>query len=565
MGTSLSQRSNGGSLKISLMSLGLVVVLFSSLRCVDGYLPGMTPKSFSKGEQVKLKVNSMSSIKTLLPVNYFSAPFCRPNSGIKTDHENLGEFLSGDRIINSPYVLKMNEDSYCEQTCVVDLGREENVVAKLRNERDNLSKADRNGIKLRRYIRDAYRINWLVDNLPPIAIIEGEDELDIIGSHGFPIGFKGDNSGSDHYIFNHVNIFIDYHQVDHKKNEYRVVKFVVILHSIKHEVEAGPRNEPATIKNPIESCNPDQAKRSHTDYSMAKKIGAQPASGLVLFTYDVFWQKSEVAFAHRWDVYLHQTKHDGARVHWHAIINSLLTVLTLFFVIATVLVRNLKKDFDTYNALRTEEDIEDAKEESGWKLVHGDVFRPPGGSLLLSVFVGTGVQLLLMSVLTIVGAFTGLVSLNHRGHLVMIQLFNYVLMGLASGYVSARLYKTFKGKSWQRCTILTALGFPGVFFSIFFFMDATAAFYGSSDAVPFTRILELIFFWTCLSIPLTFIGAYFGYQKDAIEFPVNTSPIPRQTPERPWYTRTWFAFIFAGVVPFSACFVELYFILLSVW
>ena len=41
--------------------------------------------------------------------------------------------------------------------------------------------------------------------------------------------------------------------------------------------------------------------------------------------------------------------------------------------------------------------IEEAKEETGWKLVHGDVFRAPQTSpMLLSVFVGTGVQLLNM-------------------------------------------------------------------------------------------------------------------------------------------------------------------------
>ncbi|GJX29534.1 transmembrane 9 superfamily member 1, partial [Tanacetum coccineum] len=35
----------------------------------------------------------------------------------------------------------------------------------------------------------------------------------------------------------------------------------------------------------------------------------------------------------------------------------------------------------------------DASEESGWKLVHGDVFRPPRNLVLLLVVVGTGAQL----------------------------------------------------------------------------------------------------------------------------------------------------------------------------
>ena len=40
-------------------------------------------------------------------------------------------------------------------------------------------------------------------------------------------------------------------------------------------------------------------------------------------------------------------------------------------------------------------------EETGWKLVHGDVFRPPPKSFLLCVFVGSGVQIFCMVVITL--------------------------------------------------------------------------------------------------------------------------------------------------------------------
>ena len=36
--------------------------------------------------------------------------------------------------------------------------------------------------------------------------------------------------------------------------------------------------------------------------------------------------------------------------------------------------------------------MEEGQEETGWKLVHGDVFRPPALSGWLAVLVGTGVQ-----------------------------------------------------------------------------------------------------------------------------------------------------------------------------
>ena len=44
-------------------------------------------------------------------------------------------------------------------------------------------------------------------------------------------------------------------------------------------------------------------------------------------------------------------------------------------MVAMILVRTLNSDIAQYN---DPEAREDAKEESGWKLVHADVFRAPG-------------------------------------------------------------------------------------------------------------------------------------------------------------------------------------------
>ncbi len=50
---------------------------------------------------------------------------------------------------------------------------------------------------------------------------------------------------------------------------------------------------------------------------------------------------------------------------------------------------------------------EDAQEEFGWKLVHGDVFRPPRKGMLLSVFLGSGAQLVSMISITLAFACLG--------------------------------------------------------------------------------------------------------------------------------------------------------------
>src|SRR4051794_35304270 len=44
---------------------------------------------------------------------------------------------------------------------------------------------------------------------------------------------------------------------------------------------------------------------------------------------------------------------------------------------------------------------EDVQEDFGWKLVHGDVFRPPARGMLLSVLLGSGSQLFFMTAITL--------------------------------------------------------------------------------------------------------------------------------------------------------------------
>lgn len=48
---------------------------------------------------------------------------------------------------------------------------------------------------------------------------------------------------------------------------------------------------------------------------------------------------------------------------------------------------------------------EDTIEETGWKLVHGDVFRPPRYPKLFAAVIGSGIQIFLMTFITICELF----------------------------------------------------------------------------------------------------------------------------------------------------------------
>jgi transmembrane 9 superfamily protein 2/4 len=235
-------------------------------------------------------------------------------------------------------------------------------------------------------------------------------------------------------------------------------------------------------------------------------------------------------------------------------------------MVAVIMLRTLRRDVLYYNRVPTEEERAEEKEESGWKLIHAHVFRPPTFSpMLFSVLVGTGSQLLGMSIFLILFAAIGFLSPANRGSLMIAFIALFVLMATLAGYRSATTYKMFGGEYFQRCTLATALTFPGASFVLFFIVNAVLWHVGSDGAVPFPQMFAVIALWLGVSLPLTFIGAYSGYKREKVApgTPVIGDPIP--IPPVQWYLSPMITIFVGGVLPFGVIFVELFFILSSLW
>ena len=89
--------------------------------------------------------------------------------------------------------------------------------------------------------------------------------------------------------------------------------------------------------------------------------------------------------------------------HWFSIVNAVIIVLTLGAILAVILVRSLRADLSRYNEEKRtlmEGGLEDV-DESGWKVVHADVFRPPQYQGLLCACVASGAQLGVMALLVL--------------------------------------------------------------------------------------------------------------------------------------------------------------------
>lgn len=276
----------------------------------------------------------------------------------------------------------------------------------------------------------------------------------------------------------------------------------------------------------------------------------------------MLWEKSEVEWGNRWDAYLNVDAPND-KVHWFSITNSIMIVLFLTVMIAMILIRALRKDIAQYNDPAS---LEEAKEESGWKLVHGDVFRPPANApMLFSVFIGTGIQLSLMCLATLSFAILGLLSPANRGSLVTGFILLFVFMGSFAGFYSSTTYKMFRGAEWKQNTLLTAFFYPGLVFTVLGGLNLVLWMEGSSGALPFSSFFTLLFLWFCVSVPLVFLGSFFGYKKESMKFPVRTNQIARAIPVQVWYMHPIITSLVGGILPFGAVSVELYFIMSALW
>ncbi|XP_015601918.1 transmembrane 9 superfamily member 2 isoform X2 [Cephus cinctus] len=522
------------------------------------YLPGLAPVNYCKaGEtsdtcksEIKLFVNRLNSEASVIPYEYDHFDFCASDD-TQSPVENLGQVVFGERIRPSPYKLEFLKNKTCEVTCTRKYsGKDETSERKL--------------WFLKKGIDLNYQNHWIVDNMPVTWCYPLEDGRQYC-STGFPIGcFKGEAAYQEntcsinepsmkpqtYYVFNHVDLTITYHSgakedwgAGFKDNGGRIISVKVKPRSIKHNPQAISPN-----------CNGAEPLDLPSGTSFSNTIS-------ITYTYSVTYvMNNTIKWSSRWDYILESMPHTN--IQWFSILNSLVIVLFLSGMVAMIMLRALHKDIARYNQI---ESGEDAQEEFGWKLVHGDIFRPPRKGMLLSVLLGSGVQVFFMTLVTLAFACLGFLSPANRGALMTCAMVLYVCLGIAAGYVSARIYKSFGGEKWKFNVLLTSMLSPGIVFSLFFIMNLIFWAKGSSAAVPFSTLIALLALWFCVSVPLTFIGAYFGFRKRPLEHPVRTNQIPRQIPEQSFYTQAIPGVVLGGVLPFGCIFIQLFFILNSLW
>jgi hypothetical protein len=206
--------------------------------------------------------------------------------------------------------------------------------------------------------------------------------------------------------------------------------------------------------------------------------------------------------------------------------------------------------------------------QSGWKLIHGDVFRFPHHADVFCAAVGVGNHLLILTLCHLSLALLNIISTTQRGSILAGFIVLYPLTSFVGGYTAIRLYRQMNGNNWVRCTLLTACLFPAPLAFVFVWINAVALGFGSTRALPYPALLTVGALCFFVSFSLTVFGGLMAKRYASSDFnaPTPTAKVVRAIPtEIPWYRSRTYQVLIAGLLPFSAIYTELQYIFASMW
>ena len=458
---------------------------------------GYSIKSYEDDEPVPLHVNKVYSDNTQIQFAYYDLPFVCPPTGKKhagfasgrSVSLNLGEVLRGDRIMTSDYDLVMGQDQECRYLCSHE--------------------TDRAGVKrAQQLVEDGYVAEWIVDNLPGATSFVSIDKTQKYYAAGFKIGYKDFSPATGKprfFINNHLTLVLRWRPAPGKAGA-RGEKVIVGFEVYTKSVGAGDRNDtgcPRDIRNVNQGMElyiaPNNTNFA-TKYPFSSYLPEQDDSDdgstiTIPYSYSVYFREdTRVEWANRWDMYFNNQE-ESSRIHWLAIINSLVIAGLLTTVVVMIWKRAIYGDVKTSRDGAMEEgkgrlrrkktrtgsrsprekgsglleqtgrvnldddlssDEESIEDITGWKLLHGDVFRTPAYAGLLAPLVGSGMQLVFMATGLLILSALGILNPSFRGGFVSVGMGLFVFAGLLSGYFSGRVYKTFNGLSWRKNTLMVS-------------------------------------------------------------------------------------------------------------
>lgn len=392
--------------------------------------------------------------------------------------------------MTSDYDLVMGQDQECQFLCHHE--------------------TDRKSIKrAQKLIEDGYVVDWIVDNLPGATSFVTVDKSHKYYAAGFKLGYKDFSPVTGklkYFMNNHLTLVIRWRKASGRAGDNGgrvIVGFEVYTKSIErgHRDSIGcPQDvhgESAGLELYIAPNTTNLATKYPSSSYLPEEDDDDDGSTITIpYSYSVYFREDEkVEWSKRWELYFNNQE-ESSSIHWLAILNSLVICGLLTAVVVMILSRTVygdgkgqardgvteegmiklkrKKARTGAKSPRTGEkgsaglleqqgevthnidlssDEELAEDISGWKLLHGDVFRPPRYAGFLAPLIGSGMQLVFMTTGLLVLSCLGILNPSFRGGFVSVGMGLFIFAGIFSGYYSSRVYKTFGGMNWRKNTL----------------------------------------------------------------------------------------------------------------
>jgi transmembrane 9 superfamily protein 3 len=198
----------------------------------------------------------------------------------------------------------------------------------------------------------------------------------------------------------------------------------------------------------------------------------------------------------------------------------------------------------------------------GWKIIHGDVFRPPRSPHLLAVIGGSSLHITAFVLVLIVG----LLGASYEFSRVGLTVAAYVLTAIFAGIGAASLGNSFG----IRKRLPLAVGAVPVCPMVWFILEETvkklARFVGSAyELIPGYGLV----FFALLLVPLFLMAAVGGFvavkKQWLSDARCQVSSISRDIPRLPFYARGMFLAPVVGFFSTAGVFIEIFYVLSAHW
>ena len=394
--------------------------------------------------------------------------------------------------MTSDYDLIMGQDQECRYLCSHETTRA--------------------GItRAQQLVEDGYVAEWIVDNLPGATSFVTVDRTQKYYAAGFKMGFKDIslvNNRPRYFINNHLTLVIRWRKAPGRAGN-RGAKVIVGFEVYTKSIAAEGRNSTGCPQDVhgfdsgmhlhIPANNTNLASKYPSSSYLPEQDDSDDGATLTIpYSYSVYFREdTRVEWATRWDMYFNNQE-ESTSIHWLAIINSLVIAGLLTTVMVMVWNRTVHGDLknlregsleEAKSVLRRkktkngptsprlieksgsglleqtgvlDQDDDDSSDDesiddiTGWKLLHGDVFRTPAYAGLLAPTIGSGMQLVFMTTSLLLLSCFGVLNPSFRGGFVSVGMGLFVFAGSFSGYFSGRVYKTFGGMNWRKNTLMVS-------------------------------------------------------------------------------------------------------------